>query len=247
MLRYRKIRYDMRRRPKASGNIRGEQTTNQKRVHFNWRNSRDDRRFPIHGAEANRKQHSECVLCDAIASAVETVGGRGVHAAETAKGLTMEERKERCETCRFWYRFDDGDQPKISDEDPERAQGSCERGLRHVQKSDLQSYHDLQKTDAWAWPTHEAYDWCGEWQAIPLPTVSPNDQTVTLSTKGLLRLRNMKANSFNIRMFDYYAGLVSQGYSRDEVIRIGRIPVNAKNKLSLLDLAIAEKKTQSPA
>lgn len=72
----------------------------------------------------------------------------------------MAERKEKCETCRFW------------DEDGDDADGICRRYAPRPEMNERG-----QDGDAWetypAWPLTVSTDWCGEWQAIELPVVPP--------------------------------------------------------------------------
>lgn len=78
----------------------------------------------------------------------------------------MGERKElpaveSCSTCRFWIEYDE--QPEIASSNPDWVRGACRRGLRMVQRH-IKLAKDLELFDSWAWPAHDAGDWCGEWE-----------------------------------------------------------------------------------
>ena len=70
-----------------------------------------------------------------------------------------EERKERCETCRFWTDVDEG----VSD------LGDCHRYPPKMAIELKGDACDVIKPRYGGWPLTFATDWCGEYQPTPTP------------------------------------------------------------------------------
>ncbi len=73
----------------------------------------------------------------------------------------MSERQERCETCRWW--------------DQSETDGTacpCKRYPPVLTASQFPSMSEEDR-ERGIWPYTESFDWCGEWQRIPLPLVEP--------------------------------------------------------------------------
>ena len=128
-----------------------------------------------------------------------------------------EERKERCETCRFW------DSPR-----PDAVgYGTCRRfpPIKLMPEEFAEGGH----ANVGEWPDTASYDWCGEWRA-----------KVELESKAdqIVRFIELKPNGVIFSQF--YAildesrsllrfrlkGLIEKGmiHYRDGKYRIGRAP-----------------------
>lgn len=79
----------------------------------------------------------------------------------------MSERKERCETCRFW------DQEEVED----KFYGVCRRGHPVIARGSVVQDSPGDPVDAFDafWPHTRKFDWCGEWEAKqpPKPVLPP--------------------------------------------------------------------------
>lgn len=94
-----------------------------------------------------------------------------------------EERAERCETCRYWDCYDEGEPRFITRGEWREAFGLsnddaiwtteelAEMVRNDERKGDCKrrspSVFDRKEAEDWAvWPVVNYWDWCGEWQPI---------------------------------------------------------------------------------
>ena len=79
----------------------------------------------------------------------------------------MSERKELCETCRWWNDWREDLQPF----------GDCRRfppQLFHLQRMPAVETPESDLMDSTVWPLTECTDFCGEWTPADQPAVNPN-------------------------------------------------------------------------
>ncbi len=71
----------------------------------------------------------------------------------------MSERKERCETCKFWEMLPSGEQEESSLTDDEGSIGLCKRypPLANNENPTASEWEEFVN------PTVVSFDWCGEW------------------------------------------------------------------------------------
>lgn len=76
----------------------------------------------------------------------------------------MSERKDRCETCRFWVEEFDGKKgPSDPLDDTDEPWGRCRRYPPVL----IEIPANLYQGGSCQQPITMPYDWCGEWQAKP--------------------------------------------------------------------------------
>ena len=141
--------------------------------------------------------------------------------------------QEQCGNCKFWDEsaFVDANGSKATPEGMREDMGECKRYPPQVFAADPMGYEQCERR-----PHMPSDEWCGEFQA--------KAKSLPLKTKELLRHHGLKSGDFEVRMFEKYSELATE-YSEEEIVRICKIPVNAKNKRSILALAI--QLTHSPA
>jgi hypothetical protein len=142
----------------------------------------------------------------------------------------MGERRERCETCRWWAASVVAEIATTADtEHPSNLQsptyGNCHAHPRIISPYREPKLLVADSICAWAWPVQSADDWCGEWQPL-MPTTdgSKDDREIVFDLQKRLDTKDTRV----VRAVEMVRKHKPNGYTADDICRMHRIPHNAK-------------------